>query len=498
MKKSPIKPSSPHLTRREFVGRALATAGVITGAPAFLRGQNLNSKLNIAFLACGGRANASFSELTVAPGAPNAKSGKKGGGAPVPPSAGPHPDENVTVLCDINQVAIDSASQRYPKAKKFTDLRRVFDRPNDFDAVVVSTAEHTHVFATYLALTQGKHVYCEKPLAYNIWETRLIRETAAKYPHLSTQMGNQGHASPTRRSIKEILNSGVIGPVREVHVWADRAWGLQDAASAEKFDKPHGFYNGTQIINRFPESMPIPASLDWDLWVGPAPMRPFHATYFPGPRWYRWWDFGNGTMSDLGSHDNDVPFTVLDLWRPDGRGGRVLAPISVEAVSPHGRAHPELAPATLMATFQFAAVGNQPALKLVWHQGDSKPPGWTPIWGKRSCIFIGDKGNLLGDGKLLVDGKLQNFTAPPESLPRSPGHWVEWVNYAKGNGPVPGSNFQYSGWTTETNHLGNVAYRTGKKLAWDYQNLRATNAPEAAPFIQRPAYRAGWASLLKS
>ena len=142
------------------------------------------------------------------------------------------------MLCDVNQNALDAASQRYPKAKKFTDLRRVFDHPDDFDAVVVSTAEHTHAFATYLALTHGKHVYCEKPLAYNIWETRLIRETAAKFPKLSTQMGNQGHASEARRSIREILDTGVIGPVHEVHVWADRAWGLQDAASAEKFDQP--------------------------------------------------------------------------------------------------------------------------------------------------------------------------------------------------------------------------------------------------------------------
>src|SRR6187402_1075149 len=332
MKKTSENMPARPMTRREFVGGALTTAGVIAGAPAFLRGQNLNSKLDIAFIACGGRANTSLGELTLVPG-PSRAGGKTKKGA-ADPAAGPHPDENVTVICDINQVAIDSASQRYPQAKKFTDLRRVFDRPNDFDAVVVSTAEHTHAFATYLALTHGKHVYCEKPLAYNIWETRLIRETAAKFPKLSTQMGNQGHASEARRKIKEYLNTGVIGPVREVHVWADRAWGLQDAASAEKFDKPHGFYKEIQIVDRFKEEMTPPSTMHWDLWLGPAPVRPFHATYFPGPRWYRWWDFGNGTMSDLGSHDNDVPFTVLDLWRTDAKGGKVLAPLSVEAVSP--------------------------------------------------------------------------------------------------------------------------------------------------------------------
>jgi hypothetical protein len=363
---------------------------------------------------------------------------------------------------------------------------------------VVATAEHTHAFATYLALTHGKHVYCEKPLTYNIWEARLIRELAAKNPKLSTQMGNQGHADPRRRKIREILDTGVIGPVREVHVWADRAWGLQDAASAEKFDKPHGFYNGIQIVDRFKEEMPVPSHMQWDLWLGPAPVRPYHDTYFPGPRWYRWWDFANGTMSDLGSHDNDVPYTVLDLKRPDGKGGFAVAPLTIESISPNGPAHKELAPATLQATYEYAAVGSQPALKLVWHQGDSKPPGWVPEWGGRQCLFIGANGMLLGNGKLLPEEKFKDFQAPPETLPRSPGHWVEWVNYAKGVGPVPGSNFQYSGWTTEANHLGNVAYRTGKKIEWDYQNLQASNAPEAAPFIKRPEYRKGWEDILKT
>jgi hypothetical protein len=293
--------------------------------------------------------------------------------------------------------------------------------------------------------------------------------------------------------------TGVIGPVREVNVWADRAWGLQDAASAEKFDKPHGFYNGIQIVDRFKEEMPIPPTNHFDLWLGPAPARPFHATYFPGPRWYRWWDFGNGTMSDLGSHDNDVPYTVLDLKRPDGKGSLALAPLTIEAMSPNVPvAHKELAPATMKVTYEFAAVGSQPALKLVWYQGDIKPPGWTPVWGGRSCLFIGDKGMLLGNGKLVPEERFKDFQKPPEVLPRSPGHWIEWVNYAKGQGPVPGSNFQYSGWTTEANHLGNVAYRAGRKIEWDYANLRATNAPEAAPFIKRPVYRKGWDDILRA
>lgn len=479
------------VTRRKFVGGMLAAGAAFAGAPALLRGRNLNNKLNLAFIGVGGRGTANMRELVIIPG-------EEARRRPPEPGAGPHPDENVTVLCDVDQNYLDAASQRFPRAKVYRDFRRIFDAPGDFDAVVISTAEQTHGIAAYLALTHGKHVYCEKPLCYNIWETRLIRETAARYPHLSTQMGNQGHASERRRTIREILDTGVIGPVREVHVWADRAWGLQDAASAEKFDKPHGFYNGIQIVDRFKEEMPVPPHMDWDLWLGPAPWRPYHATYFPGPRWYRWWDFANGTMSDLGSHDNDVPYTVLDIWRPDGKGGRVLAPVTIEAVSPNVPvAHKELAPATMRATFEYAAVGSQPALKLVWHQGDSKPPGWEESWGGRSQLFIGDHGMLLGNGKLLPEEKFKDFETPPARLPRSPGHWVEWVNYAKGLGPVPGSNFQYSGWTTEANHLGNVAYRTGKKIEWDYQNMRATNAPEADRFIRRPEYRKGWDDILK-
>jgi Oxidoreductase family, NAD-binding Rossmann fold/Oxidoreductase family, C-terminal alpha/beta domain len=494
-KKTTKKTDARGMTRREFVGTTLAATGMLAGAPAILRGRNLNEKLDIAFIACGGRARASLGELTIVPG----RGSGRGRGGEAAASAAPHPDENVVVICDVNDVALDEASQLYPKAKRFNDLRKVFDDASGFDAVVVSTAEQTHAFATYLALTHGKHVYCEKPLTYNIWEARLIRETAAKYPKLSTQMGNQGHASEARRTIREILNTGVIGPVKEVHVWVDRAWGLQDAASAEKFDKPHGFYKGIQIVDRFPEEMPIPPTNHFDLWLGPAPSRPFHETYFPGPRWYRWWDFGNGTMSDLGSHDNDVPYTVLDLKRPDGNGGFVMAPISIESVSPNvPKPHKELAPATLTATYEYAAVGSQPALKLIWHQGDSKPPGWVPEWGGRSQLFIGEKGMLLGNGKLLPEEKFKDFKMPEPTLPRSPGHWVEWVNFAKGLGPVPGSNFQYSGWTTEANHLGNVAYRTGKKIEWDYKNIRAKNTHDADPFIKRPEYRKGWEAILKT
>ena len=294
-----------------------------TGAPAFLRGRNLNNKLNIAFIACGGRADREPERAHHQAGrgrrGPRPRR-KRRGAASGREHHGPLRREPERRGCRGPAIPESQEVQRFPAGLR---------QPERLRCRHGRTAEHTHAFATYLALTHGKHVYCEKPLTYNIWEARLIRETAAKYPKLSTQTGNQGHASPARRKIKEMLMAGVIGPVREVHVWADRAWGLQDAASAAKYDKPHGFYNGIQIVERFKEEMPVPPNMHWDLWIGPAPVRPFHATYFPGPRWYRWWDFGNGTMSDLGGHDNDVPFTVLDIRQP----------LTIEAVSPNGPAH---------------------------------------------------------------------------------------------------------------------------------------------------------------
>jgi hypothetical protein len=478
------------ITRREFVGDALAVSGVITGAPAFLRSQNLNNKLNIAMIAWGGRGLDNMN----GDGARRGRGTAPGGDAkPAIPSAPTGiPAENITVLCDVNQAAVDAAAQRFPNAKKYTDFRKVFDSPNDFDAVMISTTEHTHTIATYLALTHGKHVYCEKPLTHDIWEARFIRETAAKYPKLATQTGNGGHASPVRRQIKELLMAGAIGPVREVHIWAGRAWGLQSLESALKFDKPHGFYNDIQITERFKEEMPVPPNISWDLWIGPAPARPFHATYLPGPRWYRWWDFGNGTMSDLGGHDNDAAFQVLDLTQP----------LTVEAVSPMGKAHPELAPATLTVTYEFPARGSAPPVKLVWYQGEAKPPQW--LEGKipqsdRAALFIGDKGMLTTSGglKLLPEEQFKDYKMPPETLPRSPGHYIEWIQACKGLGPAPGSNFLYSSWVTQSNHLGNVAYRVGKKLEWDHVNLRARNAPEASQYIRRP-YRKGWEGILKA
>jgi hypothetical protein len=449
MKKAP----QGRITRRDFVRGTLA-AGAFAGAPAILRGQNLNSKLNIAMIGAGGRGGANL----------------KGVGT-----------ENIVTLCDVNAESIDKLAMKYPHAKKVSDFRRLFDNPSGFDAVVVSTCEHTHVFATMLALRAGKHVYCEKPLTHNIWEARLVRETASKL-NLATQMGNQGHASDNHRRVKELIQADVIGPVREVHVWVSRAWGLQSKEAADRNKDIVFVTERPTVIDA------LPAGLDWDLWLGPAPERPFSTVYVPGPKWYRWWDFGNGTMSDLGSHRNDLAFYALDIQ----------APLTIEA-SP-GPAHPEIAPATMTVKYEYGARGAMPPLTLTWYQGEHKPQIWTegkiPQWPDAQ-LFVGDKGMILSSGDkhvLLPEKDFAGFVPPAPTIPNSPGHYVEWIEACKGGKPSL-ANFEYSGWTTEANHLGNVAYRVGKKLEWDAAAMKATNAPEADRFIRRE-YRKGWEGIL--
>ncbi len=438
------------ITRRQFNVSTAALAATCVSAPAILRGRNLNEKLNIAVIATGGRGGANLNGVA---------------------------SENIVALCDVNANAVESAASRFPQARKFTDFRKVFDHVNEFDAVVVSTCEHTHAFPTMLALQHGKHVYCEKPLTHNIWEARQVRLAAAK-AKVATQMGIQIHATENYRRVVELIQSGVIGPVREVHVWVSRTWGLQSPEDAKKYG------DIVSVTDRPQETHPVPRGLDWDLWLGPAPERPFNNVYFPGPKWYRWWDFGSGTMSDLGSHWNDLPFWALKLQ----------APLTIEASGPPP--HPELAPATMSATYEYGPRGDMPGVKLTWYQGQMKPEIWTakkiPQWGD-GCLFIGDKGMLLSNyGKhvLLPEAEFAHVETPEPFIPRSPGHHAEWIEACK-TGKQASADFEYSGWLTEANHLGNVAYRLGKKLEGDAENLRATNAPEADRLIRRE-YRKGW------
>ena len=435
--------------RRQFLKSAVA-ASTLFVAPAFLRAKDLNSKLNIAVIATGGRGAGNMSSVA---------------------------SEIITSVCDVNNNALGQAATRFPMARKANDFRRVFDHANEFDAVVVSTCEHTHAFATLAALQLGKHVYCEKPLTHNIYEARVIREAAAK-AKVATQMGIQIHAGSNYRRVVELIQSGAIGPVSEVHVWVSRAWGRQSADDAKK----HG--DIVYVEERPTETHEIPANLDWDLWLGPAPARPFNNVYFPGPKWYRWWDFGNGTMSDLGSHWNDLPFWALKLQ----------SPLTVEASGP--ASHPEIAPASMQATYEYGPRGDQPAVKLTWYQGVNKPQIWLdkriPQWGD-GVLFIGEKGMLLSNYDkhvLLPEKDFEGFKPPEPFIPNSIGHHEEWIRAAKTDLQTT-CNFEYSGWLTEANHLGNVAYRAGKKLEWDAQAMKAKNCPEADRFIKRE-YRTGW------
>jgi predicted dehydrogenase len=438
------------INRRRFGKTLFTAAGAIAAGPAFLRGQNLNGKLNIAIIGAGGRGAGNLQSVA---------------------------SENIVALCDVSAKSLDAASSKHPGARKFSDFRKLFENGRDFDAVVVSTCEHTHAFATMLALQQGKHVYCEKPLTHGIWEARRIREAAAK-ANVTTQMGIQIHATENYRQVVELVQSGAIGPVHESHVWVSRAWGLQSEADAKRHN------DIVWIAERPKESQPVPEGLDWDLWLGPAPERPFHSVYFPGPKWYRWWDFANGTMSDLGSHWNDLPFWALKL----------RAPLTVEADGPPP--HLELAPASMSATYEYGARGDLPPVRLTWHQGESKPGVWKtggiPQWDS-GCLFIGKKGMILADyGKhiLLPEKDFDGFQRPAATIPRSPGHHEEWIAACKA-GKRASADFEYSGWLTEANHLGNVAYRVGKKLQWDAVAMKAANAPEADKFIRRE-YRKGW------
>jgi predicted dehydrogenase len=433
-------------SRRRFLGAALALPAI-----SYSRVYGANDKLNIAGIGVGGRGGANMN-------------GVKG--------------ENIVAVCDVDANAIGKAAETYNRqARKTNDFRKLFDHANEFDAVVVSTCEHTHAFATLAALKLGKHVYCEKPLTHNVYEARVIREAAAK-TKLATQMGTQIHASDNYRRVVELVQAGAVGGVTECHVWVGRTWGRQSADDAKKYkDIVH-------VEERPTDDVVPPATLDWDLWIGPAPMRKFNPVYVPGPKWYRWWDFGNGTMSDLGSHWNDLPFWALKL----------KAPVTIEASGPPP--HAEIAPATMSATYTYGPREGMPALTLTWHQGQSKPPqiadGTIPKWDS-GVLFVGDKGMLLSDyGKhvLLPETRFKDYKRPEPSIPKSLGHYAEWIHACKTGAPTT-CNFEYAGWLTEANHLGNVAYRAGKKLEWDAAAMKATNCPAADQYLRRE-YRKGW------
>ena len=428
-----------------------ASAATTLAFPAILRGNNLNEKLNIAVIGAGGRGGTNMRKVE---------------------------SENIVALCDVNSKNLAAAAERHPNARKVIDFRKLYDHEREFDAVVVSTAEHTHAMATLPALQLGKHVYCEKPLTYNVWEARVIREAAAK-ANVATQMGTQIHAGDNYRRVVELIQSGAVGHVREAHVWVGRVWGWH--ASEADCRKANDI---VCVQQRPTETQSVPPELDWDLWCGPAPERPFHGVYFPGPKWYRWWDFGNGTMSDLGSHWVDLPFWALKLNHP----------VTIEAEGPP--IQPEIAPASMQARYEYPRRGDLPAVQLTWYQGTNKPAIWKeegiPRWDS-GVLFVGQRGMVLANYHkhvLLPEKQFADFQRPEPFIAKSRGHHAEWIHACKTGEPTT-CNFEYAGWLTEANHLGNVAYRSGRKLEWDAARMRVTNVPEAEAYVRRE-YRKGW------
>jgi predicted dehydrogenase len=421
-----------HLSRRQFLQASAAGAGLVV-LPRFARGHSPNEKLNIAMVGTANQARFSIDNV-------------KG--------------ENIVAVCDIDDRYLAAAVKDFPRAKTYNDFRKMLER-KDIDAVVVATPDHMHAPATLAALQSGRHVYCEKPLTHTVEEARKVAEAAKKY-NRATQMGTQIHAEPNYRRVVEVIRSGAIGPVREVHVWVGKVW------------------SGS---GRPTETPPVPSHVHWDLWLGPAPERPYHPAYLPG-NWRGWWDFGGGTLADMACHYMDLPFWALELRHPT----------VVEASgSPYSS---ETTARWTKVQYEFPSRQSMGPVKLTWYDGGKRPKlfadGKLPGWGD-GVLFIGDKGMMLADyGRyvLLPEKEFAGFQAPPKSIPDSIGHHAEWIRACKDGSPTT-CNFDYSGALTESVLLGAVAYRVGKRLSWDPQALRATGCPEADPHI-RKTYRRGW------
>jgi hypothetical protein len=372
-------------------------------------------------------------------------------------------------MCDVDAAYAAKAFNLFPKARRYRDFRRMLDKEKSIDAIMIGTPDHSHAVISKYVLELGKHLYCAKPLTRTVGEARFITEFAQSI-NLATQVSMQQNASEDHRILAEWIKAGVIGEVKKVDIWSNRPiW-------------PQG-------INR-PETTPaIPPTLDWDLWLGPAPKRPYHPAYVPF-KWRGWWDFGSGALGDMGCHAFDPVFRALGLGQP----------LSVEASST--KLFAETAPIASIVRYEFPARADMPPVKLTWYDGDLIPnrpkelePGRKMGDGFGGILFHGDHGLIMTGGignspRLIPENRMKQLKPPAKTIDRSPGHYIEWINACKGGNPA-GCNIGYAGPLTEVVLLGNVAVRTGKKLLWDSENLKFTNDNEANNFINEP-YHNGW------
>jgi len=369
--------------------------------------------------------------------------------------------EDIVALCDIDKNYLKVASAKFPQAKTYADYREMIVAEADrADAIVIANADHQHAPAAIRAINAGLHCYCEKPLTHTVREARLIAE-AAKAKGLVTQLGTQIHAGNNYRRVVENIRAGVIGDVGEVHVWVGKGWGGGE--------RPAG-------------GETPPEWLSWDLWLGPAPERPYVPGLYHPAQWRRWWDFGQGTLGDMACHYMDLPFWALNLKHPT----------SCAAEGPP--VHAETCPLGLKVLYEFPSRGDLVACKLTWYDGNMIP---REVAGERvpgsGVMFVGSQGSMYANYdsfKLFPADKFAKFEAPPESIPNSIGHHAEWIKACKDGSPTT-CNFDYSGALTETVLLGNVAYRVGKKIQWDAAAMKATNCPEADRLLTKE-YRPGW------
>lgn len=377
--------------------------------------------------------------------------------------------ENIVALCDVDWRRAAGTFQKFPNAKKYSDFRKMLDaEEKNIDAVSVSTPDHTHAVASMAAMRRGKHVYCQKPLCHNVYEVRRLT-MAAREHGVVTQMGTQLHATMEMKRLVEMIQSGLIGKVRKVDLWSGKNWG-----------------GGTRPT----DTPPVPETLDWDLWLGPAPYRPYHPTYLPG-NWRRWWDFGTGTLGDMGCHIIDPAWWALDLD----------APATIEAQP--GPFSEETYPTKTIITWEFPSRGDRPAVTVRWFDGENRPPRPKELEEGRNLpdqggVYYGENGTIMlphgGSPRLIPDSKMRGIKMPDPWIRRSKqgagGHYLEWVEACKG-GPEPLSNFDYAGPLTEAILLGNIAAKAGAKIEWDSAAMKVTNMPEVNEHLSR-RYRRGW------